>query len=357
MRYELKAAAKETFMEQLGEMRRSNQLTQHAENEKQFQLEMEVQKLRLMVDDLKAQQLTDSGTTNPMESHWAAMQSNRFHTPGNLDMQSSDASSINSLTRNPNYMPPLTALSNYNQSPAGYKSNGIFVLSCAPVNNFEDVVQSELSTTGGFNSSEKKGAKRSSSLTQQIHQFNELQSLFALPSYESELQGMYSLRQQQASRQQRGPDMSYAENEEREERLQSGIDKHRERLAVSRELNQSRYSPRIPTSPGPRASSQQFRSPRRPLAETGRSSSHNHHRQNSPFDKSFSAPAAQHAAALTGAVPQLDANSSLKEIIRSSMHEHTATAQEQQEAAAAQASSPIKVQDLTVEEFKSITDK
>lgn len=55
-------------------------------------------------------------------------------------------------------------------------------------------------------------------------------------------------------------------------------------------------------------------------------------------------------------MPQLDANSSLKEIIRSSMYEHTAAAQEQQQPSSP-AQSPVRVQDLSVDEFKSITDK
>lgn len=364
MRYELKATAKESFLEELGQLRRSNQLLTQVDNEKQYQLELEVQQLRKMVDDLKDQNGPQrNNNANAIEAHWTAMQ--QYPAQGGFDRFASDNSSLNSLVarNNSNYMPALTASPNgkrrqNSSSNSNVNKNGLFVLSCAPLHNFEDVVHSELSNTGDK-------VHNATSTISQIQQYNELQSLFALPSYESEFQNIYAMQRelQTASRQQQPSSTVFDEREAKEGRLQTAIDKHRSRLEVSREIYSNKHSPRAPSSPPVRSKSVSLRSPR-PFTNGGSSFG-----QSPSPSKSHTAPSPHNgrrlfvanatgftdvSASLEGTSLQLDANSSLKEIVRSSMNDYAALVDSGEPVTD---SAALRVQDLSVDEFRSITDK
>jgi hypothetical protein len=60
------------------------------------------------------------------------------------------------------------------------------------------------------------------------------------------------------------------------------------------------------------------------------------------------------SASLEGTSLQLDANSSLKEIVRSSMNDYAALVDSGEPVTD---SAALRVQDLSVDEFRSITDK
>ncbi len=174
----------------------------------------------------------------------------------------------------------------------------------------------------------------------------------------------------------------YAEQESRDAKLQSEIDRHKDRLQTSRELHSSRHAPRTPSSP-PRASrGQTFRSPR-PATNYGSYQSNSH-----PV-KSFTAPNPTHRGGgevvqympssslegtttpAMGSARPLDANSSLKEIIRTSMGELAAGGgrdspresppsrggMRENSARGQSPSAHTRVQDLSVDEFRSISSR
>lgn len=400
MRSELKKAAKQSFQEELDDLRRTNRLISNIDKDKQNQLELEVEKLKAMIFDLKGGGSQD----NPMEDHWNDLRNSHYQTiqdSFDLNNNSETSSVFPGFTKS---QFPTSVHQQGSLLPSKNK-DGLFVLSCAPMNNFEDVISNEFaqSTSG-------KGL----SIPQQVQQFNELQSLFALPNYEDEFTHVYSMRQQQLNHLSQQQREDLIEQEIKENRVRSEIDKHRGRLQYSREKRIDIYSPRVPTTPASRARSHQstnFRSPRLQRTANGRASTSNN-RSLSPVSqtKSHSAPATSrgerfdhnqhhhqqqphhhhnnnfddgegsvgdHNHHLTAggamAAVELSANNSLKQIVRDSMNEYF----EQQSRARSRSRSPhsrggnnsrgnsrggspvsmIKVTDLSVDEFNAITEK
>ena len=140
------------------------------ESENQKKLESEVQRLNQVVEDLRFQNsmLFDSSQASLGSLGW-----------------SSHIARDQTLTprMNPNSNNFIDQL---NQASVSHNNNNVFVLSCAPVNDFNTVVKQELNQSNARNN-DFSNVAHAPSIPEQINQFKEIQALFQPPQITPDL--------------------------------------------------------------------------------------------------------------------------------------------------------------------------
>ncbi len=253
------------------------------ENERQQNLEMEVQRLNQMVEDMRYGGISGAA---PMQVEWSSpfaqnqglpivSPGKQMTTGGGLsswnnslsvgnrfeDSQLFNGSRFESINATPyvgnkvgsSFEPNQSRTfnhstnNNFNQQlsqQTNQVNNNMFVLSCAPINGFNKLLHQDDNIP-------------QLSLVEQAHRFAEMQALFQVPSHLPahdpfhQQQQQYE-REQQAERQRRLDSMR-----QQREKLQSSIESHKDRLEKGRTTPQRFPMDAKPSMQSPRAKIQQ----------------------------------------------------------------------------------------------------
>lgn len=245
MRAELKAMARDSFMEEIERMKHvhpqaspslmNNNSFDALENERTQQLEQEVLRLNQVVEELRHGQglgLSGQGAA-PMQCEWASPFSRDQRLPGKTSSSLYAEDAFSASPRGKETGTGTAAMFAASSSPMTMHShthtqnnqtNNMFILSCAPINGFNKVISQQEDAFLG----------PQLSLVEQAQRFAEMQSLFHLPAHLPPDDPLFAQQLQRERDAERERMERAAQAKAQKEKLQSTIETHRDRLEKSR---------------------------------------------------------------------------------------------------------------------------
>jgi hypothetical protein len=270
MKAELRNMAKESFLEELERLRQGSPHHDHllgleygnnADVDRQMYLENEIARLQNVVEDIRRQQHNLSPTTigNPA----AALNNN------NMQVEWSNPIIRDQFEHHDHHHHG----NNNSHGHPGHMNNQHFVLSCAPIQGFDELIKQEtsifrdtLSFTQIKDTNSNNNVNNAMNLMEQANRFAEMQSLFQIPlhptigmgAYEED-PGHYHTGNHSVNHSRGNKRETREQREQRERRLEATISTHKERLDKGR--HPVRRFPMNAPAPGSHHASS-FQSPR-----------------------------------------------------------------------------------------------